>query len=142
MFSQTVDYALRAMIYLASLRPGVITSAGRIAHEVDVPPRYLSKVMRGLVLAKLVESARGPHGGFALRASPDTVTLCDIVHAVGSARARVDSSGKGSHSPGRDAHGQWRGGMRRVEIAMRCTTLSDMLHEHEANRSEYGHGGD
>ncbi len=81
MFSQTVEYALRAMMLLASLEGAPMTSE-RIAARTRVPPGYLSKVMRSLVLGKLVASSRGPGGGFVLSAGPAQISILDVVQAV------------------------------------------------------------
>jgi Rrf2 family protein len=81
MLSQTVEYALTAMMHLASLR-GESASSERIAEKINVSAGYLSKVMRDLVLAGLVDSFRGPGGGFILARSPDQITMLDVVNAV------------------------------------------------------------
>lgn len=142
MFSQTIEYALRAMIYLASVERGEVTSAGRIAQAVEVPQRYLSKVMRGLVVAKLVESTRGPKGGFVMRGEPESITVRDIVDAVGCTRGCGERDADNRAAPGRRAHPASRGAMESVEHAMRSTTLADMLYEHRKGVPEQGHGAD
>lgn len=81
MISQTIEYALRAMSSLASLK-GVATTNEAIATATRIPQAYLSKIMRDLVRADLVRSFRGPHGGFVLAREPDAITLLDIVNAV------------------------------------------------------------
>ncbi len=81
MISQTIEYALRAMNNLASLK-GAATTSEAIARATRVPQAYLSKIMRDLVLADLVRSFRGPHGGFVLARDAGTITLLDIVNAV------------------------------------------------------------
>src|SRR5262245_55651805 len=81
MFSQTVEYALRAMIHLAGLN-GVATTSQSIALRTSVPPGYLSKVLRDLVVARLVASYRGPGGGFMLARDPARITILDVVNAV------------------------------------------------------------
>lgn len=81
MISQSVEYALRAMSYLASLRGDSATSEV-IALTTRVPRGYLSKVMRELVRAELVQSFRGPGGGFVLARDPGTITVLEIVEAV------------------------------------------------------------
>lgn len=81
MFSQTVEYALRAMSHLASLGGSAATSAA-IAHATRVPHGYLSKVMRDLVCADLVRSTRGRRGGFVLARPAAGISILDIVNAV------------------------------------------------------------
>src|SRR5436305_1939367 len=81
MFPQTVEYALRATLYLASLG-GKPASSERIAEHTCVPAGYLSKVMRDLVVSGLVKSFRGPSGGFVLSQAPEDFTILDVVNAV------------------------------------------------------------
>lgn len=81
MISQTIEYALRAMNNLASLG-GAATTSEAIAKSTRIPQAYLSKIMRDLVLADLVRSFRGPHGGFVLARDAEAITLLDIVNAV------------------------------------------------------------
>lgn len=82
MLSQTIEYALRAMTYLASLDRGSAVNSETIAQQTRVPKGYLSKVLRDLVVAELVLSRRGPHGGFSLARDPRRVSMLDVVNAV------------------------------------------------------------
>lgn len=84
MISQTVEYALRAMSYLASLpdQGDAAASSEAISQATQVPQGYLSKVMRSLVCADLVRSYRGPKGGFVLARAPDRISVLHIVDAV------------------------------------------------------------
>jgi Rrf2 family transcriptional regulator, nitric oxide-sensitive transcriptional repressor len=81
MLSQTAEYALRAMWYLARHRdePQVIST---IAQATEVSRDYLSKVLQQLVRGLLVRSRRGKGGGFVLARSPEAITLFDIVNIV------------------------------------------------------------
>ncbi|MCU0981083.1 MAG: Rrf2 family transcriptional regulator [Pirellulaceae bacterium] len=65
MISQTAEYALRAIVYLADQRGSPRTTA-QIAEATQVPPGYLAKVMQSLSRTKLVHSQRGLNGGFTL----------------------------------------------------------------------------
>ena len=81
MISQTVEYALRAIVTIAQ-HDGEPCTAQKIAAITKVPAPYLSKMMQGLVRAKLVASKRGLHGGFVLMTSPSELTIWDVVDAV------------------------------------------------------------
>ena len=75
MISQTVEYALRAIVTIAQ-HNGAPCTAQRISVITQVPAPYLSKLMQGLVRAKLVTSKRGLHGGFVLtKPSSDLTTM-------------------------------------------------------------------
>lgn len=79
--SSTTEYALRAVVYLASIKSEAASSE-RIAEATKVPPGYISKVMRDLVVAGLVSSQRGPNGGFALVRDPARISILEVVDAV------------------------------------------------------------
>lgn len=81
MFSQTVDYALRAVVCLASRAPAPLTSA-QIAEVTRVPAAYLSKVLRQLVRGQVVHSQRGMRGGFVLTSSAEQLSILDVINAV------------------------------------------------------------
>lgn len=80
MITQTAEYALRAMVYLADQEAPRTTSA--IAEKTQVPAGYLAKVMQGLSKAGLVHARRGLHGGFVLVSSPDELTILEVINAV------------------------------------------------------------
>lgn len=80
MFSQTVEYALRAVVYLAD-QDGPRT-AQEIAAVTKVPSAYLAKVLQNLARAGLVRSQRGPNGGCTLEKPADRLTIWDVLEAV------------------------------------------------------------
>lgn len=82
MFSQTVEYALRAVIYLAQYQHEGPIDSRRIAEATQVPPSYLSKIMQDLARRELLNSKRGVGGGFELRPTPDELSVLDVVNAV------------------------------------------------------------
>ncbi len=81
MFSQTVEYALRAMVVLANA-PDSPQTAQSISDIAKLPPDYLFKVMQPLVKAGLVVAQRGKRGGFMLGRNSGEVTIFDVVNAV------------------------------------------------------------
>jgi Rrf2 family transcriptional regulator, iron-sulfur cluster assembly transcription factor len=81
-FSQTAEYALRAMVYLTTLEEGDSISGRDLSARTDVPPHYLSKIMRRLVVEGLVASQRGHNGGFHLAKAPSAIRFIDILVAA------------------------------------------------------------
>ena len=81
MISSTAQYALRAVVYLAKNENGYVGRA-EIAEATMVPHDYLLKVLNGLDDAEIVESRRGPGGGYRLTRSPDEITTLDVVLSV------------------------------------------------------------
>lgn len=81
MISQTAEYALRAMVYLAD-HGGQPRTNLQIAETTQVPTGYLAKVMQGLSRARIVNSQRGLNGGFTLKKSPDDLTVLEVINAI------------------------------------------------------------
>ena len=81
MISQTAEYALRAMVFLAE-RPETSFAIPKIAEATHVPAQYLAKVMQDLARQGVIVSRRGAKGGYALARAAREVTLLEIVQAV------------------------------------------------------------
>lgn len=81
MFSQTVEYALRAMVQMAADAPSASTTK-QIAAKTKVPSAYLAKVLQSMRRAGLIHSRRGVGGGVTLALPPKDVSLLDVIDAV------------------------------------------------------------
>ncbi len=81
MFSQTVEYALRAMVQLAADAPAASTTR-QIAEKTKVPSAYLAKVLQSMRRAGLIHSRRGVGGGVTLAHEPKDVSLLEVIDAV------------------------------------------------------------
>jgi Rrf2 family protein len=77
-----VDYAVRALAYLAGQPPGKIISRAAIEKSQDIPSFYLSKIMKDLVSGGLVQSHIGSKGGFTLAKAPNRITIKDVYETV------------------------------------------------------------
>lgn len=80
--SQTAEYALRAMAWLATVPPGEPVRAVDLSLSTGIPTHYLSKVLRRLVLAGLLDSQKGQGGGFTLSRPAVEIPFIDILAAV------------------------------------------------------------
>jgi Rrf2 family protein len=96
----TGEYALRAAMHLARRHPAAVTCA-EIAEQTHVPPSYLYKIMQALVKNRLAHSQRGFHGGFQLTASPEQITVMDILDAAGAPPQGLPTEGAHEGSDGR-----------------------------------------
>jgi Rrf2 family protein len=80
--SKKLDYALRALTYLACTADRKVSLARDIAEQQRVPMRFLQKIMKDLVDKRLVRSYQGPGGGYALARKATDITLKDVMEAV------------------------------------------------------------
>lgn len=128
MFSQTVEYALRAVVYLAGDRETARTS-GEIAGMTRVPQAYLSKVLKSLSEAGLLHSQRGVGGGFTLAKDPRELTILEVVAAVDPIR-RIHTCPLGISTHGTQLcplHRRLDDALASVEQAFGTTTLAEVL---------------
>ncbi len=134
MFSQTTEYALRAVIYLAS-QSGTARTTQQIAESTRVPTGYLSKVMQGLGRARLVQSQRGLHGGFTLARPAEELTVLDVIQAVDPIqRIRSCPLGLKGHINLCPLHRRLDHAMKLVEEALRKSSIAELLAEPERTR--------
>ena len=77
-----VDYAVRALSYLAGQPSGRVVSRADIEKSQDVPSFYLSKIMKDLVSGGLVQSHIGSKGGFTLAKPADAISIKQVYEAV------------------------------------------------------------
>jgi len=76
------EYAVRAILFLASQPLGKISLISEISKVQDIPKSYLAKIMQHLVKVGLVNSRRGAKGGFFLARPADRITLRETIEAV------------------------------------------------------------
>lgn len=81
--SSTAEYALRAMSQLALVPGGSPVRASELSKETGVPLPYLLKIMRQLVSAGLVLSAKGHGGGFRLARPLGRISYLEILKVAG-----------------------------------------------------------
>jgi len=78
--SKSFGYALRAILYIA------LTSdekqripADEIARRITVPKHFLSKIMKKMVKNGLLNSTKGPYGGFSLNGKTLSASLLELI---------------------------------------------------------------
>lgn len=80
--SRTSQYAIQALIYVATQPPGETVLSRTISRRLNVPPAYLSKIMQSLCKAHLLSSYRGKQGGFCLREGGGKIDLLQVVTLI------------------------------------------------------------
>ncbi len=130
MFSQTVEYALRAVIYLAD-HTAEPSTTDDMAVVTKVPAPYLAKILQGLNRQGITKSQRGIGGGITLAKAPEEITVYEVVNAVEPIR-RIKTCPLGIASHGVNLcplHKRMDDAMATVEAAFRTSTLAEILAE-------------
>ncbi|MFT5953626.1 MAG: Rrf2 family iron-sulfur cluster assembly transcriptional regulator [Cyclobacteriaceae bacterium] len=82
MFSKACEYAIKIMIYIAANgEKGKRTGLKEVTEAIDSPEAFTAKILQQLVKSRLLDSFKGPTGGFEL-ASNAEIRLIDIVSAI------------------------------------------------------------
>lgn len=81
MFSNSCEYGLRAIIFIArQTTQNNKVSLSTISDEINSPQAFTAKILQKLTKNKLVKSIKGPYGGFTIeKEKMDTITLSEVV---------------------------------------------------------------
>jgi Rrf2 family iron-sulfur cluster assembly transcriptional regulator len=83
MLSNSCRYGIRAVVYLAS-RCHEKNNIGikEMSGDLNLPAPFLAKIMQQLARHKILNSVKGPNGGFSLLKKPESITMLDIVKII------------------------------------------------------------
>jgi len=111
-------------------QPGEVLPAAQIAEDARLELPTVSKLLKQLAHANLVESFRGATGGYRLARAPRDITLAEIVEALDGPIGLTECSA-GHAGCEREAHcnvsSGWQGIGGAVNAALRAVSLADML---------------
>lgn len=83
MFSKTCEYAIRAIIYIAqNADDAKKVSIKSIAKGIGSPEHFIAKILQDLGRKGMVQSIKGPHGGFFLEKEALKNSIADIVRVM------------------------------------------------------------
>lgn len=86
-------YGLRALFDIAYNSGNLPAQIQDISRRQDISPRYLEQIFQSLKKRGILNSKRGPQGGYFLAKNPDEITVKDIVEATEGDMLLVDCSG-------------------------------------------------
>jgi len=77
--NKTTQYAIRILSYIENKKDIDFHNAKELSENLDIPYKFLSKLMTILVKAKLIKSIRGRDGGYILSKAPKEIKIIDIL---------------------------------------------------------------
>ncbi|MDB6178643.1 Rrf2 family transcriptional regulator [Paracoccus sp. Z330] len=124
-------YAVIALTDLSIAKPEELTSLSEISRRQDISLPYLEQLFVRLRRAGLVESVRGPGGGYRLARQPETIRISDVLEAVDEtvSAMHVGAGASGGVSGSRAqtlSNRLWEGLSAHVYVFLHNHTLADI----------------
>ena len=140
MLSQTAEYALRTILFIAQSNheAGPVRTEA-IAEALDIPRDYLSKILHRLAQEGVLKSSRGRGGGFVLSRPADQMPLVDVVglfDEIAPGRKCLLGRPLCSDANACDAQASWKSVSEQVAHFFRETTVGDLLGETKPARKK------
>ena len=85
-----VDYALRALCYLAAQDDDRVITCTEIQARQDIPVHFLSKILRRLVASGVLESVPGARGGFRLGRPAERISVRQVYECIEGQLSLID----------------------------------------------------
>lgn len=132
MLTTKTRYAVMAILDMAiHSQQGHPVRLSNIATRQDIDLRYLEQIYTKLRKANIVQSVRGPGGGYLLSKTPEAITIYDIVMAVEEniEQTRCQQSGIGCIQPHEKciSHHLWSGLTVEIKKYLSQMTISSVV---------------
>ncbi|NLW43090.1 MAG: Rrf2 family transcriptional regulator [Tissierellia bacterium] len=76
------DYAYRIILKFAKSPEGTKFRSKDLSDELLIPERFTYRILRKLLTSGLIDSIRGPRGGYVLAKEPKEITLYDVYSSI------------------------------------------------------------
>ncbi len=138
--SQSVTYAIHAVLRLAENDESSPVSCGKLAEQGKMPERFLLQILRDLAKQGLLNSTRGGSGGFTLGREPEQITLLEVIEAVeGPLNAGLALKNRFPVEVGERLHRSLERITETTRQQLRAVKLTDlMLHAQDRSPPESG----
>jgi Rrf2 family protein len=141
--SAKAEYAVRAMVQLATADSGTLVKTDDIAAAQGIPPQFLVDILTNLRTDRLVRSHRGREGGYELARPGTQISIADVLRCIDGPLASVRDVGLGElpySGPTAALTDVWRALRASMRSVLEETTLADVaggaLPEHVAKLAD------
>ncbi len=93
--SAKAEYAVRAMVELATVDDGVLLKTDELAQAQGIPAQFLVDILSDLRTDRLVRSRRGRDGGYELARPATEISIADVLRSIDGPLASVHDTGLG-----------------------------------------------
>jgi len=127
--SAKAEYAVRAMIQLATADSGALVKTDELAAAQGIPPQFLVDILSDLRSDRLVRSHRGRDGGYELARPGSEISIADVLRCIDGPLASVRDLGLGDlpySGPTAALTDVWRALRASMRWVLEETTLADV----------------
>lgn len=127
--TRAADYAVRVMVFLATLPENQRALLPDLALATDAPDSFLSKVLQALSHAELISSRRGKLGGFTILPRGREATMRDVIEAIDGPiclNVCLNGSKECERKPTCPAHPVWARAQRAMLDVLMSVTVTAM----------------
>ncbi|BAX93828.1 putative HTH-type transcriptional regulator [Mycobacterium shigaense] len=127
--SAKAEYAVRAMVQLATVDNGVLVKTDDLAAAQGIPPQFLVDILTNLRTDRLVRSHRGRDGGYELARPGSEISIADVLRCIDGPLASVRDIGLGDlpySGPTAALTDVWRALRASMRSVLEETTLADV----------------
>ncbi len=141
--SAKAEYAVRAMVQLATVPSGTLVKTDELAQAQSIPPQFLVDILTNLRTDRLVRSHRGREGGYELARPGTEISIADVLRCIDGPLASVRDIGLGDlpySGPTAALTDVWRALRASMRSVLEETTVADVanggLPEHVAQLAD------
>ena len=127
--SAKAEYAVRAMVQLATVANGTLVKTDDLAQAQGIPPQFLVDILTNLRTDRLVRSHRGREGGYELARPCHEISIADVLRCIDGPLASVRDIGLGDlpySGPTVALTDVWRALRASMRSVLEETTLADV----------------
>ncbi|BBZ03318.1 Rrf2 family transcriptional regulator [Mycolicibacterium chitae] len=127
--SAKAEYGVRAMVQLATVAAGELTTTDDLAKAQGIPPQFLVDILSALRTDRLVRSHRGRDGGYELGRPADQISIADVLRCIDGPLASVRDIGLGDlpySGPTAALTDVWRALRASMRSVLEQTSLADV----------------
>ncbi len=127
--SAKAEYAVRAMVQLATVGEGELVKTDDLAKAQGIPAQFLVDILSDLRTDRLVRSHRGRDGGYALARPAASISIADVLRCIDGPLASVRDIGLGDlpySGPTAALTDVWRALRASMRAVLEQTTLADV----------------
>ncbi|MBX7433595.1 Rrf2 family transcriptional regulator [Mycobacterium sp. Y57] len=127
--SAKAEYAVRAMVQLATVDKGILVKTEDLARAQGIPPQFLVDILSELRTDRLVRSQRGRDGGYELARPAADISIADVLRCIDGPLASVRDMGLGDlpySGPTAALTDVWRALRASMRSVLEQTSLADV----------------